>query len=76
MGLGTGKNPPYKRFRALNVVLHRVITDFKHYIRVITDFTPRITDFSRYIRLILQWLNRDHPKTQPLTDFAPYPIEY
>ena len=29
----------------VNIVLHSVITDFKHYIRVITDFTPRYNRF-------------------------------
>ena len=45
LGLGTGTNPRYKRFLSLNVVINRVITDFKHYIRVITDFTPRYNRF-------------------------------
>ena len=40
------------------------------------DLHRVITDFSRYIRLILQSGDRDHPKTHPLTDFAPYPIAY
>ena len=31
--------------RAVNVVQHRVISDFKRNIRVITDFTPRYNRF-------------------------------
>ena len=35
----------YKQFRAVNVVLHCIITNFKLYIRVITDFTPSYNIF-------------------------------
>ena len=47
VGHGAGTNPRYKRFLSVNVVINHIITDFKHYIRAITDFTQR------YNRLII-----------------------
>ena len=53
---------------------HRVKTDFKCDIRVITDFTPHCNQFFALYPIKFTVGRSGHPKTHPLTDFAPYPI--